>query len=95
MFALFRFLRIRGKFAQKIVFILGFPPMVPPMMFPPRPGFPPFVPGMPPGYPIPGVVPGMAPVIPPVAAAEVSLFSTDSYIMFYVTFLLRLAVLAF
>lgn len=42
--------------------------MVPPMMFPPRPGFPPMFPGMPPAYPMPAM-PAM-PVMPTAATAS-------------------------
>ncbi|VDN26390.1 unnamed protein product, partial [Gongylonema pulchrum] len=44
--------------------VSGFP-IMPPMMFPPRPGYPPMFPGLPPAYPMPGIpVPGMPPVVP-------------------------------
>lgn len=58
--------------------------MVPPMMFPPRPGFPPFMPGIPPGYPMPGMpMPGMAPVVPPVAGAEVRMKTIRAFLIVF------------
>lgn len=48
------------------IFFLGFPPMVPPMMFPPRQVFPPM---FAPGYAMPGM-----PAAMPMMSAEVLFF---------------------